>query len=297
MSMRKQFTDTIENILMQDDRLVLLLGDIGVFGFRKAFEQYPDRVYNIGILEQSTISLAAGLAKTDLIPLVHTIAPFLIERSLEQLKIDFCYQGLGGNFVSVGASYDYAALGCTHHCPGDISLLKTIPGMNIIVPGSDRDFDVLFRAAYSGHNPNYFRLTEKGHALDVPVTFSRGTKIREGRDGTVVAIGPMLERVVNACINVNVTILYYTTLSPFDAALLSSTFQKGKIAVVEPFYEGTMSHDIVSSLQGKSINMLSVGVPRKFLINYGLASEQDVACGLDVAGIKTRLEGFFNAKM
>jgi transketolase len=296
MNMRQQFVKTIENTLDQDDNLVLLLGDIGVFGFRKAFEKFPARVYNIGILEQATVSLAAGLAKTGLVPVIHTIAPFLIERSLEQLKIDFGYQRLGGNFISVGASYDYAALGCTHHCPGDIALLKTIPGMNIIVPGSDRDFDVLFRAAYSGHNPNYFRLTEEGHALDVPVTFSRGTKICEGRDGTVVAIGPMLERVVNACINVDVTILYYTTLSPFDAELLSSTFKNGKIAVVEPFYEGTMSHDIVSSLQGKSINMLSVGVPRKFLTNYGLASEHDAACGLDVAGIKAKLEGFFNAK-
>lgn len=293
--MRKQFVNTVEAVAEHDERLVLILGDIGVFGFQNVFFKYPERVYNIGICEQAFTSLAAGISKMNLIPVVHSIASFVVERSFEQLKIDFGYQSLRGSFVSIGASYDYAALGCTHHCPGDIALLKTIPEMNIIVPGSDRDFDVLFRAAYSGHKPNYFRLTEKGHALDVPVTFGHGTKIREGRDGTVVAIGPMLERVVNACINVDVTILYYTTLSPFDAELLSATFQKEKIAVVEPFYEGTMSHDIVSSLQGKSINMLSVGVPRKFLINYGLASEHDVACGLDVASIKTRLEGFFNA--
>lgn len=293
--MRKQFVKTVEAVAEYDERLVLILGDIGVFGFQNVFSKYPERVYNIGICEQAFTSLAAGISKMNLIPVVHSIAPFVVERSFEQLKIDFGYQRLRGSIISIGASYDYAALGSTHHCPGDISLLKTIPGMNIIVPGSDSDFDVLFRAAYSGHNPNYFRLTEKGHALDVPVTIGRGTKIREGRDGTVVVIGPMLERVVNACINVDVTMLYYTTLSPFDAELLSATFQTGKIAVVEPFYEGTMSHDIVSSLQGKSINMLSVGVPRKFLINYGLACEHDIACGLDVASIKARLEGFFNA--
>ncbi|MDI6688105.1 MAG: hypothetical protein QME06_07800 [Desulfobacterales bacterium] len=293
--MRKQFVKTVEAVVEQDERLVLILGDIGVFGFRNVFSKYPERIYNIGICEQAFTSLAAGISKMNLIPVVHSIAPFVVERSFEQLKIDFGYQRLRGSIIGIGASYDYAALGCTHHCPGDISLLKTIPGMNIIVPGSDRDFDVLFRAVYSGHNPNYFRLTEKGHALDVPVTFCKGAKIRDGRDGTVVAIGPMLERVVNACTNVDVTILYYTTLSPFDAELLSTTFQTGKIAVVEPFYEGTMSHDIVSSLQGRSINMLSIGVPRKFLTNYGLASEHDVACGLDVASIKTRLEVFFNA--
>ena len=122
MSMRKQFIETVEAIIKEDERAVLLLGDIGVFGFRKIFETHKERVFNIGILEQSTISMASGMAMTGLIPIVHTIAPFLVERGLEQLKIDFGYQKLGGNFVSVGASYDYAALGCTHHCPGDVGI-------------------------------------------------------------------------------------------------------------------------------------------------------------------------------
>lgn len=86
----------------QDKRVALLLGDIGVFGFKKSFELFPDRVFNIGILEQSTIGLAAGLSMQELIPIVHTIAPFLVERGIEQLKDDFGYQKLGGNFVSVG---------------------------------------------------------------------------------------------------------------------------------------------------------------------------------------------------
>ena len=119
--MRKQFTKTLQDILYSNKKTCLLLGDIGVFGFRNELTNLPDRVYNIGILEQSTIGTAAGLAKTGLIPFVHTIAPFLVERSLEQLKVDFGYQCLNGNFISVGASYDYASLGCTHHCPGDIS--------------------------------------------------------------------------------------------------------------------------------------------------------------------------------
>ena len=114
--MRKQFAKTTQEILVQDKKTILLLGDIGVFAFRNSFELYPERVYNIGILEQSMVSVAAGLALTGFIPIVHTIAPFTTERCLEQIKDDFGYQGLGGNIVSVGASYDYAALGCTHHC-------------------------------------------------------------------------------------------------------------------------------------------------------------------------------------
>jgi len=279
-----------------DTNLVVLLGDIGVFGFRNVFAKYPERVFNIGICEQATTSLASGLAKMQLIPVFHSIGPFVVERAYEQLKDDFGYQKLSGNFVSVGASYDYSGLGCTHHYPGDISLMKTIPGMNVIVPGSDNDFDKLFKSVYNGPNPNYFRLTEKGHSLNISVTFGRCSIIKDGSDGIVIAIGPMLENVINACKNLDVSILYYTTLSPFDSQSLREAAKKKKIAIVEPFYEGTMAYDILSSFSGESINLISIGVPRKFLTNYGKATEQDSYCELDVLGIKLRLEEFFNGK-
>ena len=125
--MRKQFVSTFESLIKKDKKLSLLLCDIGVFGFRNSIAKYPNRVMNIGILEQSTIGVAAGMSRSGLIPVIHTIAPFLVERAFEQIKIDFGYQDIGCNLVSVGASYDYASLGCTHHCPADVALLKNIP--------------------------------------------------------------------------------------------------------------------------------------------------------------------------
>ena len=76
MSMRQQLVRTVETAMATDERLTLLLGDIGVFGFRNAFKNFPERTYNIGILEQATMSLAAGLAAVGYIPVVHTIASF-----------------------------------------------------------------------------------------------------------------------------------------------------------------------------------------------------------------------------
>jgi transketolase len=170
MSMREQFVKTVEALLATDQRLLVLLGDIGVRGFRNAFKLFPGRIYNIGIIEQSTVSLASGLSMEGFIPLVHTIAPFLVKRVTEQLKNDFCYQGLGGNFVSVGASYDYAALGRTHHCPADVGILKNLPGMEIVLPGTAKEFDLLFRASYSDNKPTYFCLSE----WENPQSFASG---------------------------------------------------------------------------------------------------------------------------
>jgi transketolase len=97
--MRKQFVKSMKEILYGDIDSVLLLGDIGVFGFRDELKNIPNRAYNIGILEQATVSLAAGMARGGMIPFIHTIAPFMVERALEQIKVDFGYQELNGNFV------------------------------------------------------------------------------------------------------------------------------------------------------------------------------------------------------
>lgn len=290
--MRKQFVKTVEDLMAHDERLVLLLGDIGVFGFRNAFKLYPDRTYNIGICEQAMTSLAAGLAKEGLIPVLHSIAPFVVERCLEQLKIDLCYQNLPANIVSVGSSYDYAALGCTHHCPGDVAILRALPGMEIVVPGTPAEFDQLFRAAYANTHATCFRLSERSNQQSYEVEFGRAKVIRCGSLVTVIAVGPTLTWVQEATQELDVTVLYYTTVAPFDGDTLRENCPSHKIAVVEPFYEGTLAHDIMSAMKEKSIRLLSIGVPRRFLTNYGQAADHDLMCGLTTEQIKVRLEVF-----
>ena len=290
MTMRKQLVNTVESTLEKDERLVLLLGDIGVYGFRRAFKLFPERVYNVGILEQSTVSLAAGLAMDGLIPVVHTIAPFLIERSYEQLKNDFCYQQLGGNFVSVGASYDYAALGCTHQCPGDVGILKNLPGMEIVLPGTASEFDTLFRQTYSNQNPTYFRLSERENIQGYDVKFGKAEIIRKGTLATVVVVGPALKPVLEASRDFDVTVLYYTTVAPFDGETLRKNYVSSKILLCEPYYSGALSTDIINALKPKPIVLDFVGIPHIFLTNYGLAEEHDKFIGLTVNNIRERIE-------
>jgi transketolase len=292
--MRKQFVKTLEDILEQNDKTILLLGDIGVFGFRKALEEHPDRVYNIGILEQSTVGLAAGLAMTGFIPTVHTIAPFLIERSYEQLKLDFCYQKLGGNFISVGGSYDYAALGCTHHCPGDVAILKNLPGMEIVVPGNAHEFDSLFRQAYADGHPTYFRLSERNNIDNFDVKFGKAVIVKKGKLATVVAVGPILNQVLPAVENLDVTVLYYSTVSPFDSEALKQNSESGKILLCEPYYAGALIPNIVSALKGKPLMIESIGVPNEFLNKYGKAEEHDEYIGLTVKNINEKLTDLIN---
>ena len=285
--MRKQFVTTIQDTMSKDDNLCLLLGDIGVFGFFKCFELYPDRTYNIGILEQSTISLASGMSKANMIPVVHTIAPFIAERAFEQLKTDFGYQNLNGNFISIGNSYDYAGLGCTHHCPGDVSILSTIPNMQIISPGSSKEFDSLFSQTYNNESPTYFRLSEYEHDFDFEVTFGKANVIKEGNKALIICYGNMLESVYEVVKDLDVTLLYYSTIVPFDDETLRKHFNDN-IIICEPFYEGSTNYFVTKALEGVSYKLTNIGVPREFILSYGKKSQIDKLLRIDIDSLKDK---------
>ena len=291
--MRKQFIKTVEQLLQINNKLTLLLGDIGVFGFRNSLECLPSRAYNIGILEQSTIGLAAGLSKTGLIPIVHTIAPFMVERAYEQLKIDFGYQKLSGNFVSIGSSYDYCELGPTHHCPGDIPILKNIPNFQLIIPGNSIEFDHLFNYYYNNGLPNYFRLSDFENKTEVEFTPGKAKVIRKGKDGTLISIGNTLDTILEATKQMDITILYYNVVVPFDFECLTENFNEN-IILCEPYYVGALNYEITNSFIDKKIRILNIGVPKTFSDNFGSKLENDKILELDVDSIKQKIYKFLN---
>jgi transketolase len=275
--MRKQFIKTIESLFLKEKKLFLLLGDIGVHGFRNLFKKCPDRCLNIGVMEQSSVGFAAGLSKTGMVPIYHTIAPFMVERAFEQLKIDFGYQRLRGNFVSVGASYDYAALGPTHQCPADINLLINIPNFQIVVPGTSIEFDQLFKQVYNNNFPTYFRLSTSENNESFNVKFGKAKQIQKGKKATIIICGPVLNLIKNYLKNFDVNVLYYTTILPFDIQTLEKNIKRSakKIIIIEPFYSGAVLNGI-SALQSKyPLIISSISVPKKFIDKYGLKKNLD----------------------
>ena len=296
ITMRQQMVRTLTEVLEADERVVGLLGNISVSLFdKRLFNARPQRLYDVGIAEQAMVSMAAGLALDGLIPVVHTIAPFLTERAFEQIKDDFCYQQLGGNFISIGASYDYSTEGMTHQGPGDVQILRSLPGMRIVVPGAAEEFDTLFRASYADGQPTYFRLSERRNADAQPVEFGRARLIREGSRATVIAVGPMLEVTLEATEGLDVTVLYYTTVAPFDGEALRARIGQsahGRIALVEPFYAGTLVPEVTEAMGSVPVRIEAIGVPRQLLTHYGTPEHYDESIGLTPAGIRARIERF-----
>jgi transketolase len=296
-TMRQQMIATLESLLESDKRLVVLLADISNDLFHREKPGVAQRVINLGIMEQSLISVGAGFALEGFIPVMHSFAPFLVERPFEQIKDDFCYQRLSGKFISNGASYDYSIEGMTHHGPGDVQLMHTIPDMQIVVPGTPAEFDTLFRQSYANAANTYYRISIAANRFDMPVSFGKLHQVKRGAAGaaTVIAVGPMLGRALAAVEGMDVTLLYCATVSPFDGETLRQfclSNDSHDIVLVEPYYEGALVPDICAALRDTTVRIQTIGVPHRILSHYGAPAEHDEALGLTPEGIRRRIVEF-----
>ncbi|MGV8058404.1 MAG: transketolase family protein [Smithellaceae bacterium] len=289
--MRKQFKNTIMDLSLHDNRIVLIFGDVSVYLFNEFKEKYPDRFYNMGISENTLISVGAGLAAQGFSTFVHTIAPFITERSYEQIKLDMCYNRFGGNIVSCGASFDYAWDGATHHAYTDLAILRLLPGMEVIQPGSTKELDILLRSQYNNGNPTYFRLSDHPHIIDVPVKFGQGVAIRDtGAEITVMTAGPLLGNVLEACNELPVNIVYFHTIKPIDTKLIER-FRNTRILVVHDAFG-------LKEAVGEVPEMRIVfhGMPDAFCTCYGTLQDIRRQLRLDPAGIREFVTGELKKK-
>lgn len=290
--MRQQMVETLEDMLPQEKSMVIVLADISDELFHQQRQEVRERIFNVGIMEQTMISVAAGFALEGFIPVMHSFAPFLVERPFEQIKDDFCYQQLSGKFISTGASYDYSTEGMTHQGPGDVSIMHSLPNMQIVVPGTPAEFDALFRESYGNGANTYYRLGLSKNPFDTPVRFGALTVVKRGAQATVIAVGPMLAPTLAAVEDMDVNVLYCTTVAPFDGKTLREVERTGNIVVVEPYYEGVLARDICAAMQHTRIRLESIGVPYRILEHYGTPQDHDADVGLTPPGIRRRIARF-----
>ncbi|MGC3001512.1 transketolase family protein [Streptomyces sp. G35A] len=294
-TMRDRFAPVVTRLLDEDPRLAVVLAEIGKDGFAEALRRHPDRVVNVGIREQLLIGAASGMALTGLRPVVHTFASFLVERPFEQVKLDLGHQGAGAVLVSAAASFDWPAGGYTHMAPGDVALLDTLDGWTVHVPGHPDEAETLLRhAVAAGDDKVYVRLSVQSNAQALPVDGARFRTVREGRSGVVVAVGPVLDAVLHATEGLDVTVLYATTVRPFDAeGLRRATGTAGTdVVLVEPYLAGTSTAAANDALSAVPHRVLGLGVGRAELRRYGRIEEHVAAHGLDARSLRERIGTF-----
>ncbi|MCW2719537.1 transketolase [Pseudonocardia sp.] len=290
---RARFYRLLPHLLADDPRLVAVLAEIGAAHLDPAdVGPLADRVVNVGIREQLLVGVAGGLALTGLRPVVHTFAPFLVERPFEQVKLDLGYQDVGAVLVSAGGSYDWPEGGETHFGPRDVALLDTLPGWTVHVPGHPDEAEALLRAAVQGDDRVYVRLAAVGNSAPLAGPDGRMRVLRHGSRGTVVAVGPMADRTLAATADLDLTVLYAATIRPFDTETLRATLGAPDVVLVEPCLRDTSTAEVSRALQGVRHRVLGLGVGRDELRRYGTREHHDTLHGLDVAGLRRSILAF-----
>jgi len=272
--MRNRFYDTVTDLLDTHPRLTVVLADIGVERLR----------------EQAMVGVAGGLALTGMRPVVHTYAPFLVERAYEQVKLDLGHQDVGALLVSTGASHDAAEEGRTHQAPADVALMAALPGWTVHAPGHPAELEDVVRRAAATDDRVYVRMSTRSNATARSAD-GRVQLVRGGTGPLVLAVGPALDDVLAACAGLPVRVAWTATPHPLDAAgLRAAAGDEQRVAVVEPYLAGTSAAAVAEAFADRPVRAVHVGVRRDVEVRrYGTPADHDAVHGLDPTGIRRRV--------
>ncbi|HOW65832.1 MAG TPA: transketolase C-terminal domain-containing protein [Candidatus Paceibacterota bacterium] len=282
--MRNAFAQQITALARQDERIVLLSGDIGNRLFDDFKASCPGRFYNCGVAEANMIGIAAGLALSGLRPVCYTITPFLTYRCMEQIRIDVCYHQAPVVIVGTGAGLSYASLGATHHSCEDMGMLRLLPGLAVIAPADSFEVRAALRAALENRQPVFLRIGKKGepniHAADPEFVIGRALPLRPGGElallcaGTILPVGLAAADLLSAR-GLSCAVYSFPTIKPLDESVLQQVFSSCRVvATLE-------EHSILGGLGGAVAEWLSdQPQPRARLCRLGTRDEfLHVTCG------------------
>ena len=157
---RKDIVDHLIPYARENSRIVLLVCDMG-FGVTDNFQQeFPDRIYNMGMMEQGTVGIAAGMAMTGLLPIVYSIVNFLVFRSLEQIRNDVILQDLNVKFLATGVNNYFKFLGKSHCCGQNDKRIMELINMKVFDPykKTENNFEQLVREWITDKKAGYIRV-------------------------------------------------------------------------------------------------------------------------------------------
>jgi transketolase len=292
---RKSFADELIALAKEDERIVAVVNDsVGSSNLGEFRDLFPERLINVGIAEQDMVGVGAGLANGGLIPFVSAAAPFLTGRALEQIKADAAYSQAHVVLCGQSPGMSYGELGPTHHSIEDLSWLRAVADLPVLVPADAPQTRAAVRWAATYPGPSYLRIgrfpVPDLTSDATPLEYGKASLLRDGRDVTIVATGVMSSRAMEAARvleseGVDARVLSMTFIEPLDVeALLAAAAETGAIVTAE---EATTTGGLgagVASLLAQSLPtpMRILGVPRVFaptgsaaylLEHFGLTAE------------------------
>jgi len=293
--MRISFINTLTELAAQNKDVMLITGDLGFSVFEDFKERFPDQYLNVGVAEQNMISVAAGLALSGKLPFVYSITTFATMRPYEQIRNDVSYQNLPVVIIGGGSTFSYSTFGCTHMPLEDVSIMRTLPGMRVLVPGDPYEVRELILGAYKNRGPAYIRIAKRGepqvHGNKTLIEIGKAATVREGDDVAIIVSGGQLPNAIKAAAGladqgIEARVVSMHTIKPIDEdAIMEAAKTKAIVTVEEHNLIGGLASAVAETLvkNGKHIPVKSLGITDEFptgvgssdyfMSRYGLTSD------------------------
>ncbi|MDO9574890.1 MAG: transketolase family protein [Candidatus Contubernalis sp.] len=295
---RDAYGDVLVELGKKNSRIVVLDADLSKSTKTANFKEvFPQRFFNMGVAEADMMGTAAGFAAAGLIPFASTFAVFATGRAYDQIRNSIAYPVLNVKIVATHAGITVGEDGGSHQSIEDIAIMRVLPNMTVIVPADAPETKKAIEAAVELEGPVYVRLGRTGVPVlfseDQPFVIGKGKIIKEGSDITIIAIGVMVSKALEAAEillqqGVKARVINLPTLKPLDEEIIiSAARETGGIVTAE-------EHSIIGGLGGAvsevtaencPVPVKRVGVqdtfgesgsPEQLLEKYGLTSENIV---------------------
>ena len=259
---------------------------------------YPERFFNVGIAEQNLISVGAGLAAAGKVPFVSSFAMFATGRAFEQVRNAVCYPKLNVKVCATHAGITVGEDGATHQSLEDISCMRTLPNMTVVVPADAAETEAVITWAAEYHGPVYVRLGRAGVEDVTPEGYifvpGKSQQLRDGKDATIIACGALVGSAVEAAATleaegISVRVINMASIKPIDAeAIVKAAKETGLLITAE-------EHNVIGGL-GSAVAEVVVkecpvpmefvgvkdtfgesGTPKELMAKYGLTATDIVA--------------------
>jgi transketolase len=258
--MRSLFNKTLLEIAEKDERIYMILADIG-YGEIEAFaERFPDRFFNVGVAEQNMTGVACGVAMEGNIAVTYSIANFPTLRCLEQIRNDVCYHNVNVKIVIIGGGLAYGALGVSHQSTEDLAIMRALPDMVVVAPADFAEAEAATYAMIEHDGPVYYRCGYKKepplHRGPIDFRFGKAIQVCDGGDVTLIGTGTVTYRAWQAAQllerqGIGARVLSMHTVKPIDAeAVAAAARDTGAILTVE-------EHNVLGGLGGAVAEVLA----------------------------------------
>jgi transketolase len=302
--MRTAFIDQLIEDAKINDKIFLLVGDLGFSVIEPFAELFPGRFLNVGVAEQNMAGIAAGLAMEGFCVFIYSIGNFPTLRCMEQIRYDICYHNLNVKIIAVGGGFAYGSLGPSHHATEEIGMLRTIPNLVVCAPGDPVETKVITAFASRHDGPCYIRIGKAGELKvhknslgNIPL----GTilKIKEDGEIAIFSTGGILKYVVDFVEqnNIKSSIFSFPFIKPIDKKILTKIIKSHRkiITIEEHQFQCGFGSAILEAMNDlleekilfKLPSTKRIAIPDKF---YSVAGSQNYLRKL--AKIELNIEDF-----